>query len=140
MENFMLAGTPIELQDKRPLLLVADDEEIIRTRLQEMSAMLGFEVRTAKDGGEAWEQFQAQRPDIVILDIYMPKINGLQLMQKIKNTEPTCPVILITGFMHFEQLVKSQPIKPDGFITKPFNINTIINALLKLVLDCGQKR
>ncbi len=130
-----LAAEP--LQDKKPVLLIADDEEIIRNRLQEMSSMLGFQVHAAKDGAEAWELYKQNKPDIAILDIYMPHMNGLAVLQKIKETNPLCPVILITGFMHFEQLVKNSQIKPDGFITKPFNLNTIINALLKLVLDKG---
>jgi YesN/AraC family two-component response regulator len=127
--------TPVQTQEQKPILLIADDEEIIRVRLKEMSIMLGFEAYTAKDGAEAWELFLKHRPDVVILDIYMPRMNGLLVMQKIKETIATCPVILITGFMHFEQLVQKNEIKPDGFITKPFNLNTVINALLKLVVN-----
>ena len=126
-------------QKQKPMLLIADDEEIIRARLQDMGTMLGFRVQTAKDGVEAWQFFQDLHPDIVVLDIYMPHMNGLAVMQRIKDSQPDCPVILITGFMHFEQLVQKNQIKPDGFISKPFNLNTVINALLKLVLNRGLK-
>jgi YesN/AraC family two-component response regulator len=119
----------------KPVLLVADDEEIIRNRLRDMGLMLGFQSYAAGDGVEAMELFTEINPDIVILDIYMPRMNGLTVMQRIKETRPECPVILITGFMHFEQLVKKSQIKPDGFITKPFNLNAVINSLLKLVLN-----
>lgn len=122
---------------KHSVLLIADDEEIIRNRLLEMSKLLGFKAFAACDGVEAWELYQQTRPNIVILDIYMPRMNGLAVMQKIKEVNPNCPVILITGFMHFEQLVQKSKIKPDGFITKPFTMNTVINAILKLVVDAG---
>jgi CheY-like chemotaxis protein len=126
-------------QTPKPILLIADDEEIIRARLADMGAMLGFNACAARDGAEALQIFQQMNPDIVILDIYMPRMNGLTVMQKIKETKPDCPVILITGFMHFEQLVHKNHIKPDGFISKPFNLNTVIVALLKLVLNKGIK-
>lgn len=128
-----------EEQSPKPVLLIADDEEIIRARLKDMATMLGFQAHTAKDGVEAMQFFNQLHPDIVILDIYMPRMNGLAVMQRIKETSPDCPVILITGFMHFEQLVQKNQIKPDGFISKPFNLNTVINALLKLVLNRGLK-
>jgi YesN/AraC family two-component response regulator len=123
----------------KPILLIADDEEIIRARLADMGVMLGFQSYAAKDGAEALRIFQQTNPDIAILDIYMPRMNGLAVMQRIKELKPDCPVILITGFMHFEQLVHKNQVKPDGFISKPFNLNTVINALLKLVLNKGIK-
>jgi CheY-like chemotaxis protein len=123
----------------KPILLIADDEEIIRARLTDMGVMLGFKVYPARDGAEALQIFQQMSPDIAILDIYMPRMNGLAVMQRIKESKPDCPVILITGFLHFEQLVYKNKIKPDGFISKPFNLNTVVNALLKLVLNKGIK-
>jgi two-component system response regulator HydG len=136
----MLQEAPAEAKERKSsVLLIADDEEIIRNRLLEMSKMLGFKAYAAGDGVEAWDLYQQTRPNIVILDIYMPRMNGLAVMQKIKEVNPNCPVILITGFMHFEQLVQKSKIKPDGFITKPFTMNTVINAILKLVLDVNVK-
>lgn len=114
-------------------LLVVDDEEIIRERLKELGEKLGFKVRTAKDGVEAWDCFKEKQPDLVILDIYMPRMNGLLVLHKIKEVNPECPVILITGFLHYEQLVQKDRIKPDGFIIKPFHLEKIANLMLELV-------
>jgi YesN/AraC family two-component response regulator len=144
MQEIGIPQTPPEApqvseKTTKPILLIADDEEIIRARLADMGVMLGFKAYPAKDGVEALRIFQQMNPDIVILDIYMPRMNGLAVMQRIKEARPDCPVILITGFMHFEQLVHKNQIKPDGFISKPFNLNTVINALLKLVLNKGIK-
>jgi DNA-binding NtrC family response regulator len=118
-------------------LLVADDDEIIRSSLEKMGEMMGFEVHTAADGNEAWETFKLVWPDIAILDIYMPRMNGLMLLAKIKEANDMCPVILITGYTHYKQLVLKNDIKPDGFITKPFSLEKIAKTLVKLVSEVG---
>ncbi len=121
-----------ELQKK---LLIADDEDIIRNRLSELGEKLGFDVYKAKDGMEGWDLFKEVKPDIAVLDIYMPRLNGLLLMHKIKEFSPDCPVILITGFLHYEQLIQKDRIKPDGFIIKPFHLEKIANLMLDLTSD-----
>ncbi|TKJ42528.1 hypothetical protein CEE37_02240 [candidate division LCP-89 bacterium B3_LCP] len=113
-------------------LLVVDDEDIIRNRLKELGERLGFLVHVARDGQDGWETFKREKPDLAIVDIYMPKMNGLLLMHKIKENSPTCPVILITGFLHYEQLIQKDRIKPEGFIIKPFHLEKIANLILEL--------
>ena len=118
-------------------LLVADDEETIRLSLKKIGVMMGFEVHTAVDGHEAWETYQLVSPDIVILDIYMPRMNGLMLLAKIKEANAECPVILITGYTQYQQLVMKSDIKPEGFITKPFSMEKIAKCLIELVSEVG---
>jgi YesN/AraC family two-component response regulator len=119
--------------EPRLKLLVADDEEIIRQRLVELGRKLNFEVTAGADGYEAWELFQKDPPDLVILDIYMPRMNGLQVLHYIKDANPDCPVILITGFLQYEQLIQRDRVKPDGYIIKPFHFEKIANLMLQLV-------
>ena len=125
----------IESNDKNLALLVVDDEEIIRERLKDLGEKLGLDVHTANDGVDGWEAFREVQPDLAILDIYMPRMNGLLLMHKIKEMQPDCPVILITGFLHYEQLIQKDRIKPEGFIIKPFHMEKIANLILELVED-----
>jgi len=123
-----------ELQnEKKWRLLLADDEQIIRGRLLQLGEKLGFSVEAAVDGLEAWEAFKREMPDLVILDIYMPRMNGLQVLHNIKESYPDCPVILITGFLQYEQLIQKDRVKPDGFIIKPFHLEKIANLMLQLV-------
>ena len=119
--------------DPKMRLLVADDEDIIRNRLKDVGEKLGFKVFTAKDGKEGWEIFKTVHPNLAVLDIYMPAMNGLLLMHKIKEHSPDCPVILITGFLHYEQLIQKDRIKPDGFIIKPFHLEKIANMIIELL-------
>ncbi|PIY97056.1 MAG: hypothetical protein COY66_01475 [Candidatus Kerfeldbacteria bacterium CG_4_10_14_0_8_um_filter_42_10] len=114
-------------------LLVADDEEIIRQRLVELGGKMNFAVTAASDGDEAWKLFQKDPPDLVVLDIYMPRINGLTVLHHIKGIRPDCPVILITGFLQYEQLIQRDKVKPDGFIIKPFHSEKLANLMADLV-------
>jgi len=125
--------TVADISAERHKLLVADDEAIIRTRLKELGENLGFSVVTAADGVEAWQAFLTEQPDLVILDIYMPRMNGLVVLSKIKGAVPECPVILITGFLNYEQLVNVSSVKPDGCIIKPLNSMKTGALMLKLV-------
>jgi DNA-binding NtrC family response regulator len=111
------------------MVLVADDDKVIRASLGRLCESMGFDVIMAKDGAEAWQKYQASFPDLVISDIYMPKVNGLFLLMKIKQADETCPVILITGYQHFIQLLDNDETKPDGFITKPFNMEAILKVI-----------
>jgi YesN/AraC family two-component response regulator len=129
----MNTDSAAKVADRKVKVLIADDEEIIRNRLKELGEKLGFEVYAAHDGVDGWEIFRDIKPDLAILDIYMPRMNGLLLMHKVKELAPDVPVILITGFLHYEQLIQKDRIKPDGFIIKPFHLEKIANLMLELV-------
>lgn len=126
-----------QIKERGAKLLVADDEPIIRDQLRSMGETLGFEVHTAEDGEEAWEIFKAVWPDLAILDIHMPRMNGIMLMNKIKEASENSLVILITGYLHYKRVVKENQIKPDGFIIKPFSLETIVSEVEKLVTEYG---
>ncbi len=132
--NYNMDSLELDNQEtKKVKLLIADDEDIICNRLKELGEKLGFSVHVAKNGVEGWDLFREVHPDIAVLDIYMPRMNGLLLMHKIKTSKHKCPVILITGFLHYEQLIQKDRIKPDGFIIKPFHLEKIANLLLEVV-------
>jgi DNA-binding NtrC family response regulator len=127
----MLESTEALFQAK-PKLLVVDDESSIRRHLHSLAETLGFEVFTAGDGVEGWQTFVSERPDLVVLDIYMPRMNGLALLSKIKGETPECPVILITGFLNYEQLIKTGGNMPDGCIVKPLNLKKTGDLLMRM--------
>lgn len=114
-------------------ILIVDDEEIVCKDLKRLSEKLGFSVQIAFNGLDGWQIFKEYQPDIAILVIYMPGMNGLTLLRLIKEYTSDCPVILITGFLHFEQLVVREKLKPDGFIVKPFQSVKIASQLLDLI-------
>jgi YesN/AraC family two-component response regulator len=120
-------------------ILLVDDEPTHLDQLTKIIEALGFSVIPASDGEEAWEYFKVESPDLVITDIYMPSMNGLELMHNIKEINETCPIILLTGYSHY----KNDAIKPDGWITKPIHIKSTVETILRSLkakdpADCNE--
>ena len=112
-----------------PSILIADDEPSI---LQSLSGLLtdeGFEVLTADNGYEALKVIDAEAPDLVILDIWMPGIDGIETLKEIKKANTVLPVIIITGHGNVETAVKATKLGAFDLIEKPLNIDKIIVAI-----------
>ncbi len=106
-------------------VLVADDDERIRTLLLDTLSALGYKTIGAKDGEEALALLESQKPDVVISDIRMPKLNGLSLLRNIKNKNPKIPVLMITGYNFAYTRDQALDSGADGFLAKPFRISKI---------------
>jgi two-component system nitrogen regulation response regulator NtrX len=112
-----------------PTILIADDEPSI---LQSLSGLLtdeGFEVVTADNGYEALKVIDAEAPDLVILDIWMPGIDGIETLKEIKKANAVLPVIIITGHGNVETAVRATKLGAFDLIEKPLNIDKIIVAI-----------
>ncbi len=116
-----------------PTILAVDDEAAI---LQSLSGILsdeGFEVLTASNGYEALKIITEESPDLVLLDIWMPGIDGIETLQEIKRTNPFLQVVIISGHGTIETAVKATKLGAYDFIEKPLSIEkvvvTINNAL-----------
>ena len=112
-------------------IVAADDEADIRTVLQKGLEMLGHNVILAVDGEDTLQKIKDEKPDLVILDIRMPKLDGIQVLQVIKKDPSTrkLPVIMLTGNSSDEDLLKGYMYGADYYITKPFRIQTILNGI-----------
>jgi two-component system nitrogen regulation response regulator NtrX len=112
-----------------PSLLIVDDEPSI---LQSLSGLLsdeGFEVTTAANGYEALKIIDTESPDLVLLDIWMPGIDGIETLQEIKRENPYIQVIIITGHGTIETAVKATKLGAFDLIEKPLSIDKIIVAI-----------
>ncbi len=110
-------------------ILLIDDEEGIRTVLGITLADYGYEVLKAGSGGEALRLFRDQKPDIVLTDIKMPGMDGIQVLRKIKEESPDTEVIMITGHGDIELAIQSLKCDATDFITKPINDDALEIAL-----------
>jgi two-component system nitrogen regulation response regulator NtrX len=109
-----------------PTVLAVDDEATI---LQSLSGILsdeGFEVLTASNGYEALKIIEEESPDLVLLDIWMPGMDGIATLQEIKRTNPFLQVIIISGHGTIETAVKATKLGAYDFIEKPLSIEKIV--------------
>ncbi len=112
-----------------PLALVVDDEIDAVHILTSYLNSIGFETLMATNGQEGEMFFREYRPQLVVSDIHMPIQNGLILLEKIKSESPDTVVILITGYYHYEQLIRHAPCPPDGFFVKPFELSALLESI-----------
>jgi signal transduction histidine kinase len=110
-------------------ILLVDDEEGIRKVLGLSLADSGYEVTTAGSGEEALSLFRETNPQIVLTDIKMPGMDGIELLRKIKEQKPETEVIMITGHGDLELAIRSLQFEAADFITKPINDDALEIAL-----------
>jgi signal transduction histidine kinase len=110
-------------------ILLVDDEEGIRKVLGISLKDSGYEVLTAESGAEALRIFSKERPPIVLTDIKMPGMDGIELLQRIKEERPETEVIMITGHGDMELAIESLKFDATDFVTKPINDDVLGIAL-----------
>src|SRR5512143_985973 len=110
-------------------LLLADDEEGIRKVLGIYLADSGFEVLTAENGLQALEIFRGAQPSIVLTDLRMPGVDGIELLRTIKSERPETEVIMITGHGDMDLAIESLKLEATDFVTKPINDDVLAIAL-----------
>ena len=115
-------------------VLVADDEQIFHEVLNNILTSLGFEVYSAYNGQAGLALFNEVHPQIIISDIYMPKMNGLIMARAIQKIAPSIPMIFITGSVSENAIVFSPEMKVIKVLLKPFKLYDIIGALEKTLL------
>ncbi len=110
-------------------LLLVDDEKDIREVLLLPLSDFGYHIFEAENGEEALRLFKEVQPPIVITDIKMPGIDGIELLRKIKHENPETEVIMITGHGDMDLAIKSLKYEATDFITKPINVDALEIAL-----------
>jgi CheY-like chemotaxis protein len=117
-------------------ILVVDDQESMRSMLTDLLDMMGHETCTASGGAEALERLGAGQIDLVITDLNMPEMDGMELTKRIKTASPQLPVIVITGYGTFHTERQVLASGADGYIPKPCTIHRVqetVNAALGAV-------
>ena len=116
-------------------ILLVDDEEGIRKVLGILLADMGYRVHTAATGTEALRTFEKRRPPIVLTDIKMPEMDGIELLRELKRISPETEVIMITGHGDMDLAIKSVKYEATDFVTKPIN-----DEILEIALQRAHER
>jgi DNA-binding response OmpR family regulator len=116
-------------------VLVVDDDPVILRLLQVNFELEGIEVVTAADGDEGLKIAQSDPPDLVISDIMMPKVNGLELLAALRSSPDTAslPVILLSAKAQVADVQRGLELGADDYITKPFDPLELIDRVYKVL-------
>jgi len=115
-------------------ILIVEDEDMIREGISDYLTDCGYETIQAADGLEALEQFSNHQVALVLLDIQMPKLNGLEVLSEIRKSSQV-PVLMLTAFQDEEYKMSAFAALADGYLEKPFSL-----SLLKVRVDAIFKR
>ncbi len=119
-------------------ILVVDDEQNMRIALYEALQRLGHEVAVAENGRMALEKIAANPPDLVVTDIKMPEMDGIELLGRIRAEQPDLPVVVITGYATVETAVEAMKRGAVDYIIKPFPVE-VIEETVKKVFAAGRR-
>ncbi len=107
------------------ILIIEDDPAILRV-LKDNFAALGHRVRTASDGGQGLDAALNTGPDLIILDIMLPKVNGFELCRAVRAEKLAMPILMLTARGQEEDIVRGLELGADDYITKPFSVRELM--------------
>ena len=110
-------------------ILVADDEQAVRDSLKRSLRFNGYEVCLAQDGEEALDMIRTEEPDLTILDVMMPEMDGFELLSKLRAEGLDSPVLFLTAKDAVEDRIHGLTIGADDYVTKPFSLEEVITRL-----------
>lgn len=116
-------------------VLIADDEEDVKAVLQMFLQSRGYDVITAYDGLDAIDQVNREKPDLVLLDIMMPMIDGFEVCRKIKANPDTnpIPVVMLSAAGHAESVQKGLDVGAVDYLVKPFEPEQLLKLIQKII-------
>lgn len=114
-------------------ILIVDDEPVARTLAQKKVSEQGYKVLIASNGEEALAVLDQQRPDLILLDVEMPKMNGYTFVGELakKNLSPKIPVVVLTAHEELGPIFKRHGVR--GYLIKPLNIDLVIAKIQELL-------
>ena len=114
-------------------LLVVDDEPNIRDLLASSLRFAGFDVITAEDGSGAFHEAQASRPDLIVLDVMLPDMDGFTVTRRLRDAGITTPVLFLTARDDMRDKIQGLTVGGDDYVTKPFGLEEVI-ARIRAIL------
>jgi response regulator RpfG family c-di-GMP phosphodiesterase len=116
-------------QDERPRVLIVDDEKFIRDILADFLGMEGYLVRTAEDGAAALNELHHAHYDLIISDLKMPRMGGIELLEAIGTAAPNALTVIMTGFGTVETAIDAMKRGAYDYILKPFKVEEVIHVV-----------
>jgi len=115
-------------------ILVVEDDDDMRESLGRILGRAGYQVQLVRDGSEAITVLQTCACDLVLTDLLMPRMGGLELLGEIRRLGPSLPVVFLTAFGKQAAFTKAMDLGAAGFVTKPFRVDSLLR-LIQAILD-----
>lgn len=116
-------------------VLVVDDEDDLRVLLSQQINIAGYDVSSAADGEEAINIIKKNSFDVVLLDINMPKVNGIEVLKFIHKNYPSIKAVMLTGFADLKHAMEAREFGARDFIGKPYKLEDIMSTIDRLVKE-----
>ena len=113
------------MSESQPLLLVVDDEAPVLALVRRVGEREGFEVLTCSDGRNAAQMAATRRPDLVLVDLRMPDVDGLDVVRTLRQADPTATIVLMSGQATIDSAVEAVKIGAADYLTKPFDLHRL---------------
>ncbi|RFZ64287.1 putative transcriptional regulatory protein TcrX [Mycobacterium marinum] len=124
--------------DGQPVsVLVVDDEPVLAEMVSMALRYEGWNIATASDGASAIASARAERPDVVVLDVMLPDMSGLEVLHRLRKENPALPVLLLTAKDAVEDRIAGLTAGGDDYVTKPFSIEEVVLRLRALLRRTG---
>jgi two-component system response regulator AtoC len=124
----------------KPCVLVVDDEELIRWSVSEHLKQEGFRTRTAANGEEALATIEEEAPDALVLDLKMPKVDGMEVLSELRRREVTIPVVVLTADGGIDTAIEATRLGAHAYLTKPFDLREVVLAVSRVLEDARLRR
>ena len=118
-------------------ILVVDDDRAVRESLRRSLSFNGYTVETASDGMEALESIKSDRPDAVVLDVMMPRLDGLEVCRRLRSTGDDLPILVLTARDSVSERVSGLDAGADDYLPKPFALEELLARLRALLRRAG---
>ena len=125
---------------QRPLLLVVDDEQGILDVVGRFARRAGFDVVACSNGQEAVSQMQVRRADLVMVDLRMPDVGGLDVLRAIRDTDPHCQAVLMTGYASVDTAVEAIKLGAMDYLSKPLDFVRLEHLLAGVLQEIERRR
>lgn len=110
-------------------ILIVDDEDDLRNLLSHVLSTHGYEIQSASNGEEAISKLKQQTFDLALLDIQMPKMSGIQVLQFIKEHASTTKAIMLTGYADLKNAMEAREFGAREFISKPYKLEDVVSTI-----------
>lgn len=115
-------------------ILICDDAAFMRMMIKDILTKNGYNIAgEAENGAKAVEKYNELKPDLVLMDITMPEMDGIQALKKIKETDPNASVIMCSAMGQQAMVIESIQSGAKDFIVKPFQVDRVLEAVQKVV-------